>query len=218
MAIITGARGSANITQGIRKPDIGDAVMLLQPDASPLTVLTKKLRKKPTINPQYQQAEDDLDVRFSAVPGGATNSATTINVTAGQGQYFAQHDLVKVTRTSEVFRVTAVATDALTVVRGVGDSGTGQTINAADEILLLGSAQPEGDTSKPARSATVTLKSNYTQIFRRPWQLTETWRHSDTFFTKSDEDYQRGKYGIEHMKDIEEAFLYSKASEDTSGS
>lgn len=218
MAVIAGPRGTGNITQVTRKPDWGDKIVLLDPDSAPLTVISKRASKKPTANPQYQWAEDDLDVRFAATSGAITNVATTVTVAAGQGVYFAQHDLVKVPRTGEVFRVTAVTVDALTVVRGVGTGGTGTAMNAAEELLVLGSAQPEGDTSKPAKSNTVTTASNYTQIFRRPIELTETWRHSDTFFSQTDWDYQRGKSGIDHLKDIEEAFLFGNASEDTSGS
>lgn len=218
MAVIAGPRGTGNVSQTVRKPDWGDAIQLLDPDAAPLTVISRRANKKPTINPQYQWAEDDLDVRFAATSATVTNVATSVPVTTGQGVYFAQHDLVKVPRTGEVFRVTAVSTDTLTVVRGVGTSGTGQAMNSAEELLVLGSAQPEGDTSKPAKSSTVTTASNYTQIFRRPIELTETWRHSDTFFNQSDWDYQRGKSGIDHLKDIEEAFLFGLASEDTSGS
>src|SRR5690348_2108683 len=197
MAAITGMRGTGNVQSSLRKVDFSDQINLLQPDAAPLTILSKRLGKEPTHNPQYQWAEDDLDPRFSAVPGGATNVATSIVVTTGQGSYFAQHDLVKVTRTGEVMRVTAVATDTLTVVRGVGSGGTGTTINAADEILLLGSAQPEGDTSKPARSNNASVASNYTQIFRKPVHLTDTWIHSDQYVSTNDWDYQVKKAGIE---------------------
>lgn len=218
MAIIAGPRGTGNITQAQRKPDIGDRVLLLQPDAAPLTVLSKMTRRKPTVNPEFKWAEDDLDVRFSSISNAGGYAAGATSLVVANGTYFAEHDLVRVTRTGEIFRVTAVATNTLTVVRGVGNAGTGTTLNDADELLILGSAQPEGDTSKPARSSTTTFVTNYTQIFRTPWELTETWDKSDTFFTQSDWDYQRGKKGIEHLKSIEEAFLYGKADENTSGS
>jgi hypothetical protein len=70
-------------------------------------------------------------------------------------------------------------TNTLTVVRGVG--GGAAAINDNDELLLIGSAQPEGDTSKPARSGNPTKVTNYTQIHRTPYESTETLIHSDTF-------------------------------------
>ena len=54
------------------------------------------------------------------------------------------------TRTGELFRVDSVATDALTVTRAIGSTGTAMT--GGDELMLIGTAQPENDTSKPARS------------------------------------------------------------------
>lgn len=216
MAAIGGNRNTLNVNQTLRKPDIADAILLLQPDASPLTVISKRLNKKPTHNPLFQWAEDDLDPRFSACPAGATNVATAITVTAGQGAFFQQYDLVKVTATAEVMRVVSVATDTLTVVRGVGQGGVGTTIGAAAELLLLGSAMPEGALSKPARSNNATMALNYTQIFRKPVESTETWIHSDQFTTQNDWDYQLAKEGIEHLKDIEENFIQGRAMEDVS--
>lgn len=216
MAIVAGPRGTGNVESTTKKPDWGDKILLLQPDAAPLTVISKRARKAPTINPDFNWAEDDLDVRFATTSTSYNNSATSIVVTSGQGVYFAQHDLVKVPTTGEVFRVTAVNTDTLTVVRGLGSSAA--SIGSGAELLVLGSAQPEGDTSKPAKTATESTLTNYCQIFRRSVESTETWRHSDTFFSQSDWDYQRGKYGIEHLKDIEEAFLFGKPSKDITGS
>lgn len=218
MAIISGPRGTGNVSQTSRKPDIGDQIMLLEPDAAPLTVITKNARRKPTHNPEYKWAEDSLDARFDAVNNGAGYNTSATSIVVDNGTYFAEHDLVKNTRTGEVFRVTAVSTNTLTVVRGIGNSGTGVAMNDNDELLILGSAQPEGDTSKPARSSTETFVTNYTQIFRTPWEVTETWNHSDTFYSQSDFDYQRGKKGIDHLKSIEEAALFGKADENTSGS
>jgi hypothetical protein len=216
MPALAGNRNTLNVNQTLRKPDIADAILLLQPDASPLTVLSKRLNKKPTHNPLFQWAEDDLDPRFSANPAGSTAAATTITVTAGQGSFFQQYDLVKATATGEIFRVVSVAGDVLTVVRGVGQGGTGTIMAAAAELLLLGSAMPEGATSKPARSNNATMAVNYTQIFRKPVESTETWIHSDQFTTQNDWDYQLAKEGIEHLKDIEESFLQGRAMEDTS--
>lgn len=218
MTVISGPRGTGNVTSTMRKVDFGDAILLLQPDAAPLTVLTKRLGKQSTFNPKFNWAEDDLDVRFDAVNDASGIDTTTTTVDVDTGTLFAEHDLVKNTRTGEVFRVTAVSTNALTVVRGIGNSGTGVAMNDNDELLIMGSAQPEGDTSKPARSSTTTTQTGYTQIFRRPVESTETWRHSDQVVSENDWDYQIRKAGIEHMKDIEYAFLFGKADENTSGS
>lgn len=219
MATITGARGTSNILADQRRIDMSADIDLLEPDAAPLALLSKRAGKAATGNSTFNWLEDTLKPRFSATSGTATTTATTVNVTSGQGSYFEQHDLVRNTRTGEIFRVVSVATDALTVVRNAnGDLTTGVAMNSADELLILGSAQPEGDTSRAARSNNPTKATNYTQIFRLPWELTETLRASEQVTTTSDWANQARKKGIDHAKDIEYAFLFGKSFEDTSGS
>lgn len=214
MADITGARGTGNISQSMRKVDMKEAILLLEPDAAPLTVLSGRLNKRPTHNPEFSWQEDALDNRFDTVQGAQLDSATTIPVTTGAN--FAQHDLVKVTRTGEVMRVTAVAGNNLTVVRGVG--GAGIAINNLDELLIIGSAQPEGDTSKPARSTNPVKRTNYTQIQRTPFESTNTLIHSDEYTRPSDWEYQANKKGIEHKKSLEYQAWHGRPSEDLTGS
>lgn len=216
MATITGARGTGNISQSQRKVDMAEKILLLDPDAAPLTVLTRQLSKKAAHNPEYSWMEDDLEPRWDAVnnAAGYANNATSIVV--DNGAYFAQHFMVHVTRTGENMRVTAVTGNTLTVVRGVGS--TAAALNDNDELLVTGVAQPEGDTSRPARSANPTKVTNYTQIVRTPVEATETHRHSDTVTTPNDWAYQLNKAGIEHKKDIEYAALFGRPSEDLTGS
>lgn len=217
MASVTGARGTGNISSDQRSIDMGQRITLLEPDASPLTVLSKRINTERAIDPKFNWLEDARDPRFSATSGAVTNVATTVPVTAGQGSYFAQYDLVQNTRTGEIFRVTAVAADNLTVVRGVGAGGTGVAMNSADELLLLSSAQPEGDTSKPSRTSNPAKQTNYTEIFRTPWELTGTNRRSTSQVTPSDWNLQAQKKGIEHAVSIEYALLFGKPSEDLTG-
>ncbi len=216
MATITGARGTTLIGADQRVHNMDKTIKMLQPDAAPFTTFLMQLKKVATRDPKFLVAEDQLEPRFDAVNNGAgyTNSATSIVV--DNGAYFAEHDLVVVTRTGEMIRVTGVSTNTLTVVRGVGS--TAAAINDNDELLLAGSAQPEGDTSKPARSSNPSTVTGYTQIFRRPWALTNTAIASENDTNPHDWDHQAAKVGIEHKRDIERALLFGKASEDTSGS
>ncbi len=220
MADVTGARGTLSGTQSIRAVDMADTVLELEPNAAPLTVLSAKLGSEPTHNPEFSWIEDDLEPRFSAVATVTTpaTTGTALVVTAAQGVRFAQHMLVKNTATGEVFRVTAVATDTLTIVRGVGTAGVGVAMTVADELMILSYAQPEGDTSRPARSKNPTKVTNYTQINRTPFEATRTWRASNTFVRPADWSRQAAKAGIEHKKDWEYIHFHGKPSEDTSSS
>jgi hypothetical protein len=213
---ITGARGTGNVLQSNRYPDIKPTVLELQPEETPFVILADKLPSRATGNPEFSWFEDDLEPRFDTINnvGGYASGATSIVVT--NGSYYAQHDIVYVPRTGESFRVTAVATNTLTVVRGVGS--TAAAVNQGEELLITGSAQPEGDTSKPARSGVATKVTNYTQIFREPWELTETWAASRNWANPVDWSRQSRKKAIEHRKEIEYALLVGHPSEDLTGS
>jgi hypothetical protein len=217
MPTITGSRGTGNISADQRSIDMSQRITLLEPDASPLTVLSKRIRTQRAIDPKFSWLEDARDPRFSATAAGVTNVATSFAVVAGQGTYFAQYQLVQNTRTGEVIRVQSVATDTLTVVRGVGAGGTGIAMNAADELLILSTAQPEGDDSRVARTNNAAKQTNYTEIVRTSWEVTGTNRRSTSQVTPSDWNLQAQKAGIEHAVSIEYMLLFGKPSEDLSG-
>lgn len=216
MAAVVGQRTVLSGNQSIRGLDFADAIMNLQPSAAPLTILSKRLQKKDAIDPKIQWAEDDLSARFSAQSGGCNSSVTTIAVTAGQGVLFGPQDTVLNTRTLEMFRVGAVSTDNLTsCVRGIGT--TAAAMLDTDELLILGSAAMEGDTSKASRTDNANVVTNYLQIHRKPIELTETQKNSEQLVTPNDWDQQSKKIGIEHVKEIEYATLFGHPAQDTTG-
>jgi hypothetical protein len=216
MADITGARGTGNITQSIRTIDMADTVLELEPNSYPLTVLLGKLSSENTVNPEYSWTEDKLQNRFDAINNGAGYSNSATSIVVDDGTKFQQHDLIKITRTGEIIRVSSVATNTLTAVRGIG--GGAAAILDNDELLLIGSSQPEGDTSRPARSGNPTKLTNYTQIVRHSIESTETLRHSNTMVKPKDWARQANHQGIEHAKSWEYIFWHGKASEDLTGS
>lgn len=216
MATVTGQRGTGNVAADQRQTDLSEAISLLRPTAQPLTVLSKRAEQRATGDPKFAWEEDDLEPRFDAVNDATPPVAADTVITVDNGAYFAQHDLVVVTRTGEMFRVVSVATNDLTVVRGVGSTAANLADN--DELYIIGSAQPEGDTSKPARSSNPANVYNYTQIFRKPWDSTGTWRATRNKTTPKDWDHQAKKTGIEHARDIELSFMFGYRSEDTTGS
>jgi hypothetical protein len=207
---ITGPRNTGNISQSIRKVDMKEAVLELEPNAAPLQVLSSRLGTNSTHNPEYSWQEDSRQPRYDAV-NGTTGTGSAIVV--DNPSYFAEHDLVKNTRTGEVMRVLSVvaATSTVNFVRGVGGSAVAVADN--DELLVMGGAQPEGDTSKPARSGNPTKVTNYTQILRTPFESTETLIHSDTFTRPTDFQRSANKAGVEHNVSWEYVIWHGKPSE-----
>src|SRR5262249_8867376 len=77
----------------------------------------------------------------------------------------------------EGIQVTKVATDTLTIVRGIGASLGGiaaAAINANDVFLVVADAQPQGSDFPSPRYLAPVLGFNYTQITRTTWGFTDT--------------------------------------------
>ena len=206
-----GARGTGNVLADIKEIDMADSVLELEPSAAPLTVFTKKLSKKRAINPKFDWLEDELAPRFDQINAGAGYAAGITALVVDNGAYFQAEDMVYVTRTGEVIRVVSVATNTLTVVRGVGS--TAAALVDDDELLVIGTSAEEGASSRAAVSHEPVKVSNYCQIFRTPFEMTETLRHTANEVSPHDWTRQANKAGIEHMKDLEYSFLFGTPSE-----
>jgi hypothetical protein len=213
MATITGAMTTTNVLSDQLAIDLGDMIKLLEPDAAPLTQFSRRASKSRTVATKFSWLEDQTKPRFDTQAGGATNVATTVAVT--NGAYFQQWDQVLNTRTGEQFRVDAVATNNLTVTRGIGS--TAAAMNNGDELYIIGTAQPENDTSKPARSDVPAKVTNYTQIFRTPFEISGSLQASAFQASPAEWPRQARIKGIEHAKDIELSFLLGRKSLTTPG-
>lgn len=214
MADVTGARTTTNVLSDQLAIDLADRINLLEPSAQPLAIFSRKAMKKRTVAAKFSWLEDRSKPRYDTV-NGAVAGTTATSIVVAHGAYFAQHDQILITRTGEQMRVDGVSGNTLYVTRGIGS--TAAALNNNDEIVLLGSAQPENDTSKPARSDNPTKATNNTQIFRTPFEISGTLQASSFQVAPADWPHQARKQGIEHAKDIEYTFLLGRKSADTTG-
>lgn len=215
MAVVVGARLTDNVEQAIRKIDMVPTIKELEPDATPLTVLTTRMDSADAVNPEFSWMEDGPVPRFDAVNDGTgmTDSDTTMVV--DNGSYFGLNELWKVTRTAEIFRVTAIATNSLTVVRGIG--GGAAAILDNDEIMKLSVASEENALAPIAQSRNPVKKTNYTQIVTHTVEASETWIHSANETRPIDWVRQVDKKMTEHKLGLESIYLHGKPSEDLTG-
>jgi hypothetical protein len=176
MATVSGAMTTTNVLADTLAIDLGDRINLLEPSAQPLAVFTRKAGKERTTRSKFSWLEEKSKARFMTQAGGATSGAASIALTTGQGAYVQQWDQVLNTRTGEQIRVDSVSGDTINVTRGIGS--TAAAMNNLDELLIIGSAQPENDTSKPARSDVPSSLTNNTQIFRTPFEASDSLRAS----------------------------------------
>lgn len=214
-----------------RKYDVADVVSLLNVGRYPMLAIlsnvkgkdpvsgkTVSLKKKETTDPEFKWFEDTFGTREGATASGNTSkniaSTPSVTVATGTGVNFSVGDVIKFVASGYTFLVTGVSTDTLTLSNELGGA-TGTVDLSSLTIWIIGNANEEGAGLRALKGTTATEKTGYCQIFRTPFGVTETSRATKTFIKENDFDYQRRKKGIEHMVDIERAFLFGKKAKIT---
>ena len=209
MAAITGMRGSGQFSTDFRPKNYRELFTLLEPNGNaPLNAMLSMSSTETTDDPEYKNFRDELPDRTLQVNGALANTGgTSITIDAGDDNKFAINGAIVISQaTGEVMHVTADCTaTTLTVARNIG--GTTHQIADNVKLFIAGFAAAEGGTSPTAVSFDATVVSNYTQIFRTSFQVSNTL--SSTFLRTGDKmDESMTKALKMHMSDIERAMFF----------
>ena len=165
--------------------------------------------KEESIDPEFRCLEAQIQPVFDDVSAAATAVTTTVNV--DHGSYFKASDLVLNTRTQEIFKVSAVVANALTVVRGYGTVAAAAMV-IDDELRRIGNAFEEGAGADTAKTVQVDVITNYCEIFKTSLKLTGT-EMATTLYGGMDLPLRQKMAGIEHSMKIESSFLFGQKYE-----
>lgn len=208
--------GTYGVEQAQRVVDMSERILQLWPEETPLTVLLRKLNARDCINPEFSWLEDE-PVPWTATYTSANEITQGTSLGVSDGNRFAPNDLVKVFRTGEVFRVTAVSSNTLTVERNWDSGPTDRLLQNGDALFIVGDAQPEASALPESRTTKKVKVFNYTQIFRTPVSVSGTLDASE-LYGGNERNYQRAKMGREHRMKIERALWFGVRRESLSGS
>lgn len=218
--MVNTARSSGNILQIKRAVDISPEAELLNKGLTPLIMLLDKLRVRPAIDPTVRWRNDQY-VPNSALIDDAAPSNTdpdTWDVDSAadpttSGSYFNIGDTVINSRTGEVMRVTAQTATSITVSRSWGS--TAQTAPADnDQLVILGTAIPEGAAAPAMRSTVSVQVTDFVQDFRHSYQLTETLSRDMKLLTSPEAVEIRSKRLDEHRINQEKQLFFGEGNED----
>lgn len=234
MTQIIGQRGTSSFGSGgtgERMYDVSSQVFLLDPGNNALlTMLTNigrvsdgvtwkgsPLKKKGVIDPEFKEFEDSYGASKSQL-NGAISSASSTSVTVDDASIFTPNDVIVAvhsTGTEEQMLVTAVntSTNVLTVTRGFGTTAL-SSIADNSYVYIVGNASEEGSSTPTSNATAKTAQTNYTQIFRTSYALTNT-EMATQMYTGDESKFQNTKQGIEHALDIERAFWFGNKVEAT---
>lgn len=220
-----GLRGTASFGTGERPQNFRESILWMAPNGrAPLFALSARMKKETTDDPQFHWWEEVKDVQRVVLNETLTgNSDTTLTVEdGGQGTalQFKPGDLLQFEIddagfSAEIVKVVSV-TNATTIVverEYAGTTAAGTTADATG-MLKVGSAYAEGTGAPTSVTSNPQKYTNYTQIFKTPYEITETAKN--TYFRTGDpikNDQIRKMFT--HSADIEQAFFWGKASETT---
>lgn len=195
---------------------MSDKISLLQPDKSPLIVLTKKLATETCSNYRYDWFEDDLMARWAAFTGTTETGTFGTTLAVDDSSMFAVDDLLKVPTTGEVIKVeTIVGATSITVTRAYGSTAAANLVNGA-KLLCMGPAIMQGAGAPAEKYNNETPGYNYSQIFRTSFSTTGTLNAIKLYGGKQLARL-RMKKGIEHAVSMEYSFLFGERKLDITG-
>lgn len=213
--MIRTAESTGNVPSGRNKRDVSEVLHYLNPEAAPLTAfITQGIKKKRVARAPKIEWQEKGDVpKASTADANALDSADEIGV--ADPQHFKVYDVIRNADTGEVMYVTAVDTAAgtLEVTRSIGDTAAA-AVTSGDDIIIIGSAKPEGANVGTPHSYIETTPFNYIQIHERVCGETNTQANTDNYINGSSKERLRKEKAYEIRVDMERAFLLGERSED----
>jgi len=177
-----------------------------------MTSMTGKSKAKSSTHGYFTKT-----MEFSRVVTTAAYVAgdTTIAVVSTAG-IVPGHVLYNPTTGENVRVLTVASATSLTISRAFGRIAAAAIASGAT-LVAVGNAQPEGSARPVPRSLATVYVSNFTQIFRNAWALTDTARASYAEMGYSNIAENKQDCMVFHSTDIESAILFGQAKMDTSG-
>src|SRR4249919_3617385 len=176
MALVKGA-GAAGLvsTEGVlpdqKVIDMDPVIKMLDLDTDQFTTMLDVLWTKAATREKVNWLEDDYAPKMVKLNAAVADGvATTMVLAPAYKDYVKTYDTIRNLTTSESVRVTAVNADGvtLTIVRGEG-SATAAAMTTGQDLLITGSAYPQGADVGDLIYVQRVLGYNYTQIFRTAW-------------------------------------------------
>lgn len=177
-----------------------------------MTSMTGRSKAKSSTHGYFSKTMEFSRVVSAAALVGDTS--ITVASTAGIVVGHVLHNAL----TGENLRVTGVTSGTvLAVARGFGRVSA-VAIAASTTLVVIGSAYEEGSARPAPRSIAAVYVSNFTQIFRNAWALTDTARASYSEMGYSNIAENQRDCMTFHSTDIESAIFFGQAKMDTTGS
>ena len=209
--------GTVNATTDFVAKSFAGMITRLMPNGSaPLFGLTSMLSSETATQIEHGFFTKTM-VFPEATLGGAVADGVATSFTVVAQTTILPGMLLRSQATGEIVLVTAATSTTLTVTRGFGTVAAGAISNST-KLYQVGNAFEEGSTRPSALSIQAVRVTNYTQIFRNSWALTDTARAVKVIAGDTTESESRSECAAFHAADIEKALWFSQKFSGTKNS
>lgn len=232
MAVRSTSTFNSFTTETSNVRDVSTRLLNLEPDRTPLYVLTNNSKRKVNVfSPRIEFFEDADLVMVGAANATVANTTTANTIAVADYTIFGINDVIAVKKTSqatntveELVQVTAAPTSGggtgttgtITVTRAFA-STTIDTIGSGTELKILGVAQSEVGSIDVPRTPVKAPKTSGAQIFEWPMQISRTAAATKIYGDRP-ERARLQWLGMRRQKiEIENAGLFGSFSETLNG-
>lgn len=223
MASIAGLRGTLDWGTDERPKNFRELILWRNANGSaPLTALMARMKSESVNDPEFAWWEEELNpIRVQMDSTGASATSTAFGLTSG-GLDLVAGDILLVEKTevatydNELAEVSVVTNDTTLVCKRGAAGTTGAATGADAWLTKVGNTYEEGSNSPDTSTRNPSKLTNYCQIFKTAYSITETAK--GTFARTGDplkNDKKRKMF--DHSVALEFAWMFGVPYEDTSG-
>lgn len=224
MASVAGLRGTLDWATDERPKNFRETILWRNPNGqAPLTALMARMKSESVDDPEFNWWEEELNpIRVTVDSTGAAAASTTLGIDEG-GLDLVPGDILIVEKSesesydNELVEVSSVTSDTEIVIkRGAADT-TAADIPEDANLTRIGNVYEEGSDSPDASTRNPTKKTNYCQIFKTAYEITNTAKETRTR-TGDPLKNDKKRRMFDHSVSMEFAWMFGVPYEDTSGS
>jgi len=203
--------GKSTYTAGSTLPeiaeDVADLVSIVAPVETPLLDALGDPLYAAT-STRHEWLEDALLPNSDTInqPSISDGGANTTLISVTHSDRFRIGDLIQGAGSTEVCLVTNVSGSNVTITRGYGGTTATELVNG-ETLTIIGNAALEGAEAGGARFTSRVRKSNYTQIFSAPVQVSGTEAAVRQLRVDDEMDYQTTNRLRELLRDLENTVI-----------
>lgn len=223
MPAIAGLRGTGDWGTDERPKNFREMILWRNPNGSaPLTALMARMKSESVDDPEFSWWEEELNAIRVQIGGvGASATSTAIDLASG-GLDLVPGDILMVekvetsTYDNELVEVSSVTSDTAIVVKRGAAGTTAAATGTTAYLTKIGNTYEEGSTSPDTSTRNPTKVTNFCQIFKTAYQITETAKLTHTRTGDPLKNDKRRKM-FDHSVALEFAWLFGVSYEDSSG-